>query len=401
MSHHPIRCDMPAAQTKIPDAGASAGAEGEAEADQISAGFSAGSLARTIGLPTPRLERDFRMQASLEGKVALGRSCWGERNWIGICGGEWSATWGKGTVVPGGQDAQLLTEKKSTFVDTRYLLATADAPPAHIMVRTEGWRTGPPDVLTRLLDPVEGDKVSPDEYRFRIFIRLETGDDRYRWLNEGMWIGSGVRRGLEAHNMEAEGYTPKTLEIVARRADPDVAISPYQDSWPKTFTRVAARMRAALGPQVARLEHVGSTSVPGLAAKPIVDVLLEVSNPADEASYLPALEALGFTLLFRQPKWHGHRFLFVDEKDVEVNVHVHREGCRIAADFLTFREFLRDNAWARDEYVEAKRRAAETSNGEKGGRLRYQMEKAEVLNRLKGWALGEKPSPACAACCVG
>lgn len=82
-------------------------------------------------------------------------------------------------------------------MDTRYLLATADAEPAHIMVRTEGWRTGPPEVLTRLLDPVEGDKVSPDEYRFRIFIRLETGDERYRWVNEGMWIGSGVRRGLE------------------------------------------------------------------------------------------------------------------------------------------------------------------------------------------------------------
>ncbi|KAH8788264.1 hypothetical protein F5883DRAFT_635160 [Diaporthe sp. PMI_573] len=170
---------------------------GGSTADEISAGFSAGSLARTIGLPKPRLERDFRMQARLEGKVALGRSCWGERNWIGICGGEWSAAWGKGTVVPGGQDAQLLTENKSTFVDTRYLLATADAQPAHIMVRTEGWRTGPPEVLTRLLDPVEGDKVSPDEYRFRIFIRLETGDERYRWVNEGMWIGSGVRRGLE------------------------------------------------------------------------------------------------------------------------------------------------------------------------------------------------------------
>lgn len=64
------------------------------------------------------------------------------------------------------------------------------------MVRTEGWRTGPPDVLTRLLDPVEGDKVDPGEYRFRIFVRFETGDERYRWVNEGMWIGSGIRRGL-------------------------------------------------------------------------------------------------------------------------------------------------------------------------------------------------------------
>lgn len=70
-----------------------------AEADKISAGFTPGSLARTIPLPAPSIVHDFRMQASLEAKVALGRSCWGERNWIGICGGEWSATWGKGTVV--------------------------------------------------------------------------------------------------------------------------------------------------------------------------------------------------------------------------------------------------------------------------------------------------------------
>lgn len=81
--------------TRVTGAGAGAGAG----ADEISAGFSAGSLARTIGLPAPRLERDFRMQARLEGKIALGQSCWGTRNWIGICGGEWSATWGKGTVV--------------------------------------------------------------------------------------------------------------------------------------------------------------------------------------------------------------------------------------------------------------------------------------------------------------
>lgn len=81
--------------TRVTGAEAGAGAG----ADEISAGFSAGSLARTIALPAPRLERDFRMQARLEGKIALGQSCWGTRNWIGICGGEWSATWGKGTVV--------------------------------------------------------------------------------------------------------------------------------------------------------------------------------------------------------------------------------------------------------------------------------------------------------------
>lgn len=65
------------------------------------------------------------------------------------------------------------------------------------MVRTQGWRTGPPDVLEKLLDPIEGDKVPASAYRFRLTIKLETGDPRYLWVNEGMWIGSGIRRGSE------------------------------------------------------------------------------------------------------------------------------------------------------------------------------------------------------------
>lgn len=65
----------------------------------LTAGLSPGSLGQTIALPQPRLVHDFRLRAKLEGKVALGQSCWGERNWISICGGEWSATWGKGTIL--------------------------------------------------------------------------------------------------------------------------------------------------------------------------------------------------------------------------------------------------------------------------------------------------------------
>lgn len=203
--------------------------------------------------------------------------------------------------------------------------------------------------------------------------------------------------------MESTGYTPATLEIIAKRSDPPTEIHQYETSWPETFTQVASRIKSALGPLALRLEHVGSTSVPELAAKPIIDVLLEVSDPSDEGAYVPALEELGFVLHFRQPKWHGHRFLALalDEHGVEINVHVHRVGCQIADQFLVFRDFLRDNAWARDEYAEAKRKAAETSNEEKGGRLRYQKEKADVLNRLKARALAEKPSPNCTDCRVG
>lgn len=203
--------------------------------------------------------------------------------------------------------------------------------------------------------------------------------------------------------MESTGYTPATLEIITKRSDPPTEIRPYQTSWPETFTQVASSINSALGPLALRLEHVGSTSVPNLAAKPIIDILLEVSDPSDEGAYVPSLEELGFTLHFRQPKWHGHRFLALalDEHGVEINVHVHRAGCQIADQFFVFRDFLRDNAWARDEYVEAKRRAAETSNEEMGGRLQYQREKADVLNRLKARALAEKPSPDCTDCCVG
>lgn len=69
------------------------------EAQTILAGLPESSLGRTIALPAPRIVHDFRLAAALERKVALGKSCWGERNWIGICGGDWSATWGKGKIV--------------------------------------------------------------------------------------------------------------------------------------------------------------------------------------------------------------------------------------------------------------------------------------------------------------
>lgn len=71
-----------------------------AEREKILSGLvPAGGLGQTITLAVPRLVHDFRLAANLERKIGLGQSCWGERNWIGICGGVWSATWGKGRIV--------------------------------------------------------------------------------------------------------------------------------------------------------------------------------------------------------------------------------------------------------------------------------------------------------------
>ena len=77
--------------------------------------------------------------------------------------------------------------------------------------------------------------------------------------------------------------------------------------WPELFAREADRVRAVLGQDALRIEHVGSTSVPGLAAKPIIDMLLAVADSADEAAYVPALEAAGYVLRIREPDWYEHR----------------------------------------------------------------------------------------------
>lgn len=114
-----------------------------------------------------------------------------------------------------------MTENNTALSDTRYMLVTDDAEPAHIMVKTEGWRTGPPAVLERLLDPIEGAKVECKEYRVRLFVKFETGDERYRWLNEAMWIGSATRSGFEGEFwLPLSFYTPWALIFSCLLLDP-------------------------------------------------------------------------------------------------------------------------------------------------------------------------------------
>src|SRR5215469_12292512 len=76
----------------------------------------------------------------------------------------------------------------------------------------------------------------------------------------------------------------------------------YNPEWPALFRREAERVRVTLGEQVLQLEHVGSTAVPGLAAKPIIDMALAVADSADESRYVPAMKAAGYVLRIREPK---------------------------------------------------------------------------------------------------
>lgn len=99
---------------------------------------------------------------------------------------------------PGGQDSQLIIPSGAARLETNYLLQTIDTPPAYIAIKTHGWRTGPPEILEQLADPTRADDVDPNAYRFRLFVEMETGDERYSdKVNCGMWVGAGMRKGKE------------------------------------------------------------------------------------------------------------------------------------------------------------------------------------------------------------
>ncbi|XMA09019.1 hypothetical protein WAI453_001810 [Rhynchosporium graminicola] len=151
-----------------------------------------------LSLPHPSLQLDFRMAVKLSPRISLGPTPFGHRNWISFTGGTWSGSWGSGIALPGGQDSQLIIGDGSAHLQTNYILQTYDEPPAHIVVKTHGWRTGPPEVLAQLANPDTADAVDPNSYKFRLFIDMETGDERYRdKVNCGMWVGSGMRKGAE------------------------------------------------------------------------------------------------------------------------------------------------------------------------------------------------------------
>ena len=129
--------------------------------------------------------------------------------------------------------------------------------------------------------------------------------------------------------------------------------------WPQQYAEVEERITRALGPTAVVVEHVGSTSVAGLDAKPFLDVLLLVPDPADEAAYVPQLEAAGFLLHVREPDWHQHRFFRAH--DPEVQVHVFAVGSEEAQRMLAFRDHLRAHEADRALYLSTKRRLATQS----------------------------------------
>jgi GrpB-like predicted nucleotidyltransferase (UPF0157 family) len=137
------------------------------------------------------------------------------------------------------------------------------------------------------------------------------------------------------------------------RADGPITLADYDPRWPAMYEHEATRIRAALGDRVVLLEHAGSTSVPGLAAKPVIDIVLGVADPADEAAYVPDLVAAGYVLHIREPDWFEHRMF--EDRDPSVQVHVFAADSTEIVRMLAFRDRLRARDDERQQYEKTKR----------------------------------------------
>ena len=161
-----------------------------------------------------------------------------------------------------------------------------------------------------------------------------------------------------------------------------IVVADYDPEWPRRFEVEKAKIKAALAGRALAVEHIGSTSVEGLAAKPIIDICLVVADSSDEATYVPDLESAGYELRVREPDRHEHRMLRTPERDV--HVHVFTIGSSEIQRHLAFRDWLRTNGEDLALYASTKRRLA----GEDWPTMQHYAEaKSDVIEAILARAL--------------
>lgn len=176
--------------------------------------------------------------------------------------------------------------------------------------------------------------------------------------------------------------------LIGGRERAEITIADPDPRWRERYAVLESSIRAALGATALAVHHIGSTAVPGLAAKPIVDVLLLVRDLEDEAAYVPALEAAGLVLRVREP---GHRLL--RPPDRTAHVHVSEPGAPAVADWLDLRDWLRNDAGDRAHYEQVKRRLAERPWADMNHYAEAKTEVVQqVLGRARAWRAGGSPS---------
>ena len=164
-------------------------------------------------------------------------------------------------------------------------------------------------------------------------------------------------------------------------------LSEYDESWPEQFQQLRDRLHASLGATAKRIDHVGSTAVPGLPSKPVIDVQVSVVGLEEENAYRPQIEELGYPLRYRSPE----RRFFRPPKGEPRTAHIHvcEEGSRREKDTLLFVAYLHSHPEKRDEYAALKKDLARRFEDD---REDYLAGKADFVTRTiaaaRAWAEG-------------
>lgn len=137
--------------------------------------------------------------------------------------------------------------------------------------------------------------------------------------------------------------------MIGGREKRDIVVLPHDPDWPNKFAEHADRIRQCLGSIAVRVDHIGSTAVPGLAAKPIIDIDVSVRDVEDERLYLTPLTECGYELRVREP---GHRMVRTSALDVQV--HICQGGSDWERRHLLFRDWLIADDADRDAYAALK-----------------------------------------------
>lgn len=174
--------------------------------------------------------------------------------------------------------------------------------------------------------------------------------------------------------------------LIGGREKRPIVIVDYDPEWPARFTALSATIRAAVGDTALSVEHIGSTSVPGLAAKPLIDILITVADIEDEDSFVPQLEAAGLVLRVREA---GHRMLRTPDKDV--HIHVFSSDDPAVANYLDLRDWLRVDEADRVLYATTKRSLARQEWAD----MNYYADAktdviSAILNRARQWRAGQQ-----------
>jgi GrpB-like predicted nucleotidyltransferase (UPF0157 family) len=154
----------------------------------------------------------------------------------------------------------------------------------------------------------------------------------------------------------------------------------YNTEWPSLFTKEAELLKPLFGVDLIDIHHVGSTAIPGMLAKPEIDILVILKDNADFASYFKKIETVGYTFRGEEPGVQGHWYFSKNQNQRRTHkLHLCGPTHPCVSDQLTFRNFLRKNTDRAQEYATLKKKLAESNAS---GMSEYLEKKAPFIQEI-------------------